>query len=191
MTYEEINLELEEDEKVLKVIRKHWFIITLELIASLAMMIIPMTVLLVLLVVSKNSTFFTDFNLSHYLPLILYFLNIWILLSLITGFISWTNFYLDYWVITDRRIIVYDQVSLFNRKVSSFRLERLQDIKYSLNGIIQTLLKFGTVTIETASHTNSFKSEGLPVPDQIYSIIQKATDERVKIMGRDLSNFGR
>lgn len=191
MTYEEINLELEEDEKVLKVIRKHWFIITLELIASLAMMVIPMTVLLVLLVVSKNSTLFTDFDLSHYLPLTFYFLNIWILLSLITGFISWTNFYLDYWVITDRRIIVYDQVSLFSRKVSSFRLERLQDIKYSLNGIVQTLLKFGTVTIETASHTNSFKSEGLPVPDQIYSIIQKATDERVKIMGRDLPNLNR
>lgn len=188
MTYEEINLE--PDEKVLKIIRKHWFIIALELIMSLALVIIPIILTLVTTVAIDNLSFF-DFDFSKYLPLIFYFLNIWTLIAIITGFISWTNFYLDYWVITDRRIIVYDQVSLFNRRVSTFRLERLQDIRYSIEGLIQTFLKFGTVTIETASHTESFRSEGLPVPDQIYSIIQRATDERVKITHKEPSVLGR
>jgi len=188
MTYSEIHLE--PDEKVLKIIRKHWFIIAIELIISVASILIPIILTFVFLVMSRNYDFAT-FDFTSHLPLVFYVLNIWTLLAVILGFISWTNFYLDYWVITDRRIIVYDQVSLFNRRVSSFRLERLQDIKYSLNGILQTLLKFGTVTIETASHTNSFKSEGLPVPDQIYSIIQKATDERVKITHKKDMALGR
>ena len=96
---------------------------------------------------------------------------------------TWTHYYLDLWIITDRRIIVVDQVHFFNRKVSSFRLERLQDIKVSINGIIPTFLNFGTILAQTASDAESnFMSNGLPDPRGLQSTIQKATDARLQTL---------
>ncbi len=93
----------------------------------------------------------------------------------------WTHYYLDLWIITDRRIIVIDQIHFFNRKVSSFRLERLQDIKVAVNGVLATFLNYGTIRAQTASAAESnFMTGGLPEPRELQSLIQKATDERLK-----------
>jgi hypothetical protein len=99
------------------------------------------------------------------------------------GFTTWTHYYLDLWIITDRRIILVDQIHFFNRRVSIFRLERLQDIEFEITGIIPTILNFGTVKAQTASSFESnFKTSGLPDPRGIQSIIQKATDNRLALL---------
>ncbi len=96
----------------------------------------------------------------------------------------WTHYYLDLWVITDRRIIVIDQIHFFNRKVSSFRLERLQDIKVRISGILPTLLNYGTIRAQTASAAESnFTSPALPDPRGLQALIQGAMDERLKKLG--------
>ena len=102
-------------------------------------------------------------------------------MSLLTAFMIWTHYFLDLWVITDRRIIVIDQIHFFNRKVSSFRLERLQDIKVAVDGVIPTLLNFGTLHVHTAGNNEeNFTTAGLPDPRELQSLIQKATDLRLK-----------
>ena len=113
----------------------------------------------------------------------IFILASWSLLVLMLGFMAWTHYYLDLWIITDRRIITIDQVHFFNRKVSSFRLERLQDIKVSINGIIPTFLNFGTLRAQTASALESnFMSSGLPDPREIQATIQRATDARLEAL---------
>jgi hypothetical protein len=97
------------------------------------------------------------------------------------AFSTWTHYYLDLWIITDRRIIVVDQIHFFNRNVSMFRLERLQDIEFKINGVIPTLLNFGTVQAQTAgAHESNFKTTGLPDPRGLQALIQKAMDDRLK-----------
>ena len=100
------------------------------------------------------------------------------------GFTVWTHYYLDLWVISDRRIIVIDQRGFFNRKVSSFRLERMQDIKVTITGIIATLLNFGTIRAQTAgANESNFASGGMPDPRGVQALIQGAMDERLKVLG--------
>lgn len=174
--------ELEKDEVVLKIIRRHWFVIGIQLFNIVLLMLFPFFLLLIISYIPELLTL----SLAISLPVFLYGLATWSLLSLMLGFMIWTHYYLDLWVITDRRIITIDQIHFFNRKVSSFRLERLQDIKVTINGIIPTFLNYGTLRAQTASAIeNNFMSTGLPDPREIQATIQRATDARlITLQGR-------
>lgn len=175
-------IQLEPGEEILKVVRKHWFIIVVELFAIFIMMLLPFFALVAFAFApSEWTTVIT--SSSKYLALVTYGISAWLILCLITGFTIWTHYFLDLWVVTDRRIVVVDQVQFFNRKISSFRLERLQDIKVSISGIIPTFLNFGTLRAQTASAAESnFKSTGLPDPRGLQSLIQGAMDKRLAVL---------
>ena len=76
-----------------------------------------------------------------------------------------------------------DQLHFFNRNVSVFRLERLQDIEFNVKGLIPTLLNFGTIQAQTAgSFESNFKTRGMPDPRGLQAIIQKAMDQRLALI---------
>lgn len=180
MLYEKI--ELEVDERVLDTVRKHWFVITLELLTVFILAFAPIIVLTVYAFVPHLPSI--DAILTGEVPLITYSIAAWLLFMAMMGFTVWTHYYLDLWVITDRRIIVIDQRAFFNRKVSSFRLERLQDIKITIKGIIPTLLNFGTIRAQTAgANESNFASTGMPDPRGVQAVIQGAMDARLKTIG--------
>lgn len=175
-------IELEPQEEILITVRKHWFVILSELIGVLLMVLIPLLVLIVFGLTQRIEEYVTIHQ--SYLQLAAFFIVVWILLAILTGFTIWTHYFLDLWLITDRRIIVIDQVHFFNRKISSFRLERLQDIKVVISGIIPTFLNFGTLHAHTADNREeNFTTTGLPDPRGLQAIIQKATDARLREIG--------
>jgi len=176
------HIQLEPDEKVLKTLRKHWFIIVTQLFGTFLMLLFPFF-LLFLIAIFPQALITIDFSLAHYTAIITFAVAGWSVLSIMAGFVTWTNYYLDLWIITDRRIILVDQVHFFNRNVSIFRLERLQDIEFTIRGIIPTLLNFGTIKAQTAgSFEGNFKTDGLPDPRGIQDIIQKAMDHRLSLL---------
>lgn len=180
MLFEKI--ELEPNEQVLQTVRKHWFIIFSELFGVLILLLAPLFMIVMLAFLPELPP--AVLILTDHLALSAYLIIVWTLFCLLSAFTIWTHYFLDLWIITDRRIIVIDQIHFFNRKVSSFRLERLQDIKVTINGIIPTFLNFGIIRAQTASAADTaFTSTGLPDPRGLQAIIQKATDERL----RDLS----
>ena len=180
MLYEKI--QLEEGEEILSTVRKHWFIITVELVGVVFISLLPIFLLVgaaTLPITPEISSF-----ISEYTGLTTMIICSWLLINLMLGFTIWTGYYLDLWIITDRRIIVIDQIRFFNRKVSSFRLERLQDIKVTIKGLIPTLLNFGTVRAQTAgANESNFASGGMPDPREIQSTIQRSMDARLKVLG--------
>jgi hypothetical protein len=177
MLFEKI--QLEPDEQVLKVVRKHWFIILTELLATLLVILTPFFFLGFFILFPEIITMSDNFlveNAKH----ITFGTLLWIMGCILAGFATWTHYYLDLWVITDRRIILVDQVGFFNRNVSIFRLERLQDIEFYIKGLLPTLLNFGTIKAQTASAFESnFQTAGLPDPRHLQSLIQKASDNRM------------
>lgn len=186
MLFEKI--ELEPNEAVLTVARKHWFIIVSELLSVFLLAITPLFIAIILAFVPESIP--EQLHLETYLPLFAYGLLVWLIFSSITGFMIWTHYYLDLWIITDRRIIAIDQIHFFNRKVSSFRLERLQDIKVSINGIIPTFLNFGTIHAHTAGNgEENFISTGMPDPRSLQATIQKATDNRLLAIGGQVTHL--
>jgi len=180
MLYDKINLEV--DEKVIKTVRMHWFIITMEILAIALVGLLPLLIAIGMLIFPVESPVRTIF--SDYFLYFLFGSCLWIIMTTLATASVWTHYYLDLWVITDRRIIVIDQIHFFNRKVSSFRLERLQDIKVNIKGIIPTLLNYGTIRAQTASAAESnFTSPALPAPRELQSLIQTAMDARLAKIG--------
>lgn len=178
------NLNLEPGEEILTIVRKHWLIITVELIGVLITAIIPIVLLAVFSELPKM-TGVEMIDLSGSSNIITFGIATWLLLMSLSGFVVWTHYFLDLWIITDRRIISIDQLHFFNRNVAVFRLERLQDIEFSIKGLIQTFFNFGTISAQTAGHHEAnFKSTGMPNPDQLQATIQKAMDARLA----DLNN---
>lgn len=104
----------------------------------------------------------------------------WLMLIMFAAFSIWTNYYLDVWTITNKRLIVVDQQGLFRRITGSFRLERLQNIQVEMSGIIATFLNFGTLHAQTAAGEEddrfNFKATGLPDPQGIKAIIFENAD---------------
>lgn len=80
---------------------------------------------------------------------------------------------LDAWIITDRRIIDSTQHGFFNRTVSELRLSRIQDMSVQTQGVIQTLLHFGDLQIQTAGTEEKFKLFQIPNPERVKDTIAK------------------
>jgi hypothetical protein len=171
-------IHLESDETVVTTVRMHWLIITLEIVGIAFVGAVPF--ILVLLVLFFPTESIIRSMMSDYFIYYVFFSCIWLVYATIATISVWTHYYLDLWIITDRRIIVIDQIHFFNRKVSSFRLERLQDIKVRISGIIPTLFNYGTIRAQTASAAESnFTSPALPDPRKLQALIQNAMDARL------------
>lgn len=167
---------LEPDEKVLIQTRKHWFILFAQLISVLLAAIFPPIFLLIYSLLPTSA----GFGLQEYFsaPFILGLYSAWLLILWMMLFGIWTNYYLDVWTITSKRLIVIDQREFFNRTTGSFRLERLQDVNVEINGMIATFLDFGTLEAVTAGgNQEEFRASGLPSPRELKALILEAADQ--------------
>jgi uncharacterized membrane protein YdbT with pleckstrin-like domain len=166
-------IQLESDETILIYVRKHWFIITMQIIGVIFASLIPLFALFFL----AASPLGALIPPGDYAPIIMVFFTAWLILSWMTLFSIWTNYYLDVWTVTNKRLITVDQRGLFHRETGSFRLERLQDINVSIRGLLATFLKYGDLQAETASDDRDFVARGIPNPQELKALILEAADK--------------
>ncbi|MFH1047269.1 MAG: PH domain-containing protein [Patescibacteria group bacterium] len=81
------------------------------------------------------------------------------LTSVLVGLLYSARLYREwYWnsfVITTRRVIDIDQIGFFKRTVSEAPYERVQDVSFTIEGVLGTLFKYGTIVVQTAgTHVN-------------------------------------
>ena len=74
-------------------------------------------------------------------------------------------------LITNQRVIYYQQRGLFDQIATEVGYEKIQDIRYSIKGIVQTMYKIGTITLQTAGSTNVISADFLPQPMQVQRLI--------------------
>jgi len=161
-------IELQEGEKIILEARKHWFVFIAEGALLLVTVIIPASLLIFSL------SFFPSIRIyftAHVVLGIVFFWAAWTLLVWIGFFISWTNYYLDILVVTDKRIIDIDQIGLFKRDVATIPLQNVQDVKVEIKGIIQTFFRFGDLHIQTAGVHKEVLIKGLADPTQVKNAI--------------------
>lgn len=165
-------LHLGDNEKILLVIRKHWFVIASELVVFTILLALPMIFILLV------PPLFAQFNLKSELagPLINFALSLYILIPLAYLFLMWMDYYLDMWIITNERIIDIEQRGLFNREVSEIPLHRIQDVTVRVAGIVETLLRFGTIKIQTAGE-REFEIRFVPRLEEAKDTILKYVNE--------------
>jgi hypothetical protein len=71
------------------------------------------------------------------------------LLGLLIFAPSWISWHFSVFIMTDQRFIQITQKGLFHRTVADLPLPQIQSINYSVSGLEQTLLGFGTITMQT------------------------------------------
>jgi uncharacterized membrane protein YdbT with pleckstrin-like domain len=158
---------MDEGEELLLKVRKHIFLVSQDFLG------IGLFALAPYLTLAFAPTLFSTLNASA----VLLILSTWTLLSIIGFATVWTDYYLDLWVVTDKRIVVMEQYSLFNREVTTMRMERIQDTTIEFPGFWATFFNFGNLTVHTAGeHTKSQTFEGIPDPEKVKSIVIERID---------------
>lgn len=166
-------IDLEPGEDVLAVARRHKFLILVQLISFLLVAIIPPALFLF----ANSRLEQLTLDLSGYTPHLVFVYAIWLLFTWIAAFMTWTDYYLDVLVVTNHRLIIANQKGLWRRSLASFRLERLQDVNVEIDGVLPTLLDFGTLRAETAGHSEEeFHMAGLPDPRALKARIMDAVE---------------
>lgn len=158
---------LPSDEKRILIIRKHWFVIAARLLTVAIVFLIPFAVNAVL----ANNPVPVPEPLAPFFPLSNAWTGLllsgWTALWWALAFAVWTDYYLDAWIVTDRRIIDIEQRGFFTREISSTRLDRIQDVTTEISGILATFLSFGTIHVQTAGESREFVLPGAPRPDAL------------------------
>lgn len=139
-------LQLSDDERIILVLRRHWWTLVGPSLLAIALFILPPLLITLLPRIVTNLNWAALGGFSE-----IFFYG-WMLSLLLFVFIVWTDYYLDVWIITSKRIIDIEQRALFNRKISEFSMDRVQDVSIQINGIVETMLKFGSIRVDTAGH---------------------------------------
>ncbi len=144
-------VNLDPGESIVLEVRRHWFVFISTGLFSFFLAVAPLFLYGFIISFFKSDIFSGTSNVS----LFWFFYSLWLLVVWMTLFVQWTNYYLDVWYITQKRIIDVEQRGLFHRHVSNLRFDKIQDISIEVRGVLAHLFKFGDVHVQTAGQDSS------------------------------------
>lgn len=122
-----------DDETVQFVFRKHPVVMRRGLIfASIAILVGTLPSL----VKPELSYFFGGLAFGFFLAFLFFFP-------------SWIAWYYSIFIVTDQRLIQITRRGLFHKTVVDMNLNQIQSMNYQISGLQETLLKFGTIMVQT------------------------------------------
>ena len=162
------------NEKVLMVIRKHPIVYIRNFLLFLVASVLPLSIFLMFwsnrFPLSQGGTT----SVVGYLGASLYFLY-----SFALFLISWLNDEFDLFILTDHRLIDITQVSFLKRTVATTPLDQIQDTTSDIQGILGTLLNYGSIDVQTAAGAaSSFTIDHVPDPAMVARKILSYAEER-------------
>jgi len=181
-------IDFRENEHILFEVRKHWFIIATELSIITLLAFLPLLIPSILEGLNLSITFGET---ESFWSVFIFFYAFWLLILWIIGFVFWTNYFLDVWVVTNEKILDVEQVGLFSREMSMLHLEKIQDVTVEVRGIVATLMKFGDLHVQTAGQQREFIIHNIPHPDKfakkINNILMKHKDNTINELVKTLN----
>src|SRR3989344_8279150 len=146
-------IHLSPNEKILMVLHRHWIVIFGKFVLGVFLLLVPFFVLPV------------AFSFGEALGTLLFFVEflsvVYLMIVILLTLIFWMDYYLDVWIITSERIIDIEQKGLFNREISEFMLDKVQDVTIEVPNMMAMFLKYGNLIIQTAGE-KSFSVRQIP-----------------------------
>lgn len=152
----------EAGEKIELFLKRHWFVFFTKMLFFIFLLILPM---IFFYYTGEDIYGPLDGDISRpifMLVISIYFLSIWLFFTA-----SFINDFLDYWIVTSKRIISIDQLSLFARSVSELKLINVQDVTSEIKGFFPTILHFGDIQIQSAGARSHFVFKQVPHADEV------------------------
>ncbi len=96
------------------------------------------------------------------------------------------GWFFNIYIVTDERIVDVDFHNIFFRKISTAKIEEIQDVNVQSSGAFETFFGYGSVFIQTAAEVSQFEFVAIPYPDRVGKILNQLIDheEQEKIEGR-------
>lgn len=158
-------------ERILLLLRRHWFVLAASSALFILFLLLPLLVRLLVPIGVLAAMSGTVWDGVSTLALSGYYLFLWLFF-----FTVFTDYYLDVWILTNERIINIEQVGLFHRVISEQRLLRVQDVTSDIRGIFPTFLNYGNVFVQTAGERERFVFLQVPDPNAVKKAILQASE---------------
>lgn len=157
-----------DDEEVKLIFRRHPVVMRKGLIAIMIGMLAGG---LVGMYLSRNTISVGDLWKSFFLPIIA-----GTAVGAIGFLYHWIGWYYSLCIVTDQRFIQINQTGIFKkRSVNDINLQRILSVNYAMSGMLESLLGFGTIIIQTMA--GDFVIEKVPKPAKQQSLIVKIIKE--------------
>jgi membrane protein YdbS with pleckstrin-like domain len=95
----------------------------------------------------------------------------WYLFTMAYALENFLNWYFNVYIVTNERVVDVDFNNLIYKRVSDATLDNIQDVTYSMGGVVRTVFNYGNVFIQTASEVSEFDFLAVPKPDRVVRII--------------------
>jgi len=169
------------DEKLVSVVRKHW----IGLLGIYATAIILLVVLLGVGAALPSLTKAGGIQMpASAFGLVVLFLIVIAALVVLTTIIAAWVYNQSRILITNENVIQIKQSSLFSRKVSHLNMINVEDVSVVKNGILQTFLDYGTLSIQTAGEMDNFNFINTPRPNEYRRYIIQAHEAAIEHVGQ-------
>lgn len=181
MPHSEFGLhDFRDGERVISIVRHHWWVLFREIIGIAFLFILPFFLLPMVFAMSAQTGAPPPVSPG----VIIFFGSLWALILWHLLFARWTDYYFDLWVITNWRIIDIDQKGFFHRNIATLMtLDHIQDIETNVVGVIGNILEFGNIQVQTAAAHRVFLIEEVPNPRGVERLIRSAQEERLRVFG--------
>ena len=170
-------ITLDNDEKIILEVRKHWFVFLAQSLPLVFLVFFPLIIKIILSALGLSDIVMFG---KHAQAFVTMMTALWVWFIGVAFFILWTDYYLDILILTNKRIIDIEQKGFFAREISTFRLDRIQDITVDVNGVIPTFFDFGDIHIQTAGEVPEIGVKSIPDPHKVREIVSRAQDEAIE-----------
>ena len=170
-------IHLEQDEKEVLVVRKSLFVFILQ---TLGFLFLAILVPKLLSFVTTHYIAVSFEGAADFIPAFLratWYLFIWVFY-----FLRLTDFFLDMWIVTNKRIVDVNQRGLFSRNIATLSLDKIEDVTVDVNGIFPTFLGYGTISVQTAGEEREFTMYTAASPMHAKEVIMRLySEERTRV----------
>lgn len=165
-------ITLQEDETIKYTARRHWIGILVQIVTTAVLFLVPLLII-------PTGPFIKRLFPHSTTSMVLFFSLLYWMILLLFFYIELLNYWLDMWIITNKRIIDVEHEALFHRQVSEFSTARVQDITVKVEGVFASLLGYGDVTVQTAGE-KSFSIIRVAKPESVKSAIMHLVNVKEK-----------
>ncbi|HXV27233.1 MAG TPA: PH domain-containing protein [Candidatus Paceibacterota bacterium] len=170
-------IPLEQGERVVIKVHRHWFFLATHALLIVLVLVLPFAAYRSLIAYGALAPGGVSAGAAWTLG------ALWFLVGWTLYFKFWTLYWLDIWVVTDRRLIDIDYRHLFDRDIAILRLDKIQDVQVRVTGVLGNLLKFGAVSVQTAGESREFVIDQIAEPEALRDAIVKGSGASSRVSG--------
>jgi|JI8StandDraft_1071087.scaffolds.fasta_scaffold16303_5 hypothetical protein len=167
------DIVLQQNEKVLLVLRKHWLVFVFNLIPFVLLSLLP----IVFIIALSNPAFQLPSSIDSFISFdhvwVRFVIGIYWLFVWLEAFSNFIRFYFDIWIVTNLRIIDVEQHDFFDREVNSLFINSVEDITVEETGLLETFFHYGDIYIQTAGSRERTVFPSLPNPLKVRNLVME------------------